>query len=140
MIHFEFQTASDVKPSLSHKQWLKAIIRNEGLVPGEIDYLFCDDAYLLDRNLQFLQHDTYTDIITFDDCQGDIVSGTIMISLDRVGENAQKFGTSFERELLRVMAHGVLHLCGYKDKSESEAAEMRRKEDESLRLWDRMNL
>lgn len=140
MIHFEFQTNCDYQPSLPHKQWLKQVIRNEGLQPGDIDYLFCDDAYLLERNKQFLQHDTYTDIITFDERVGDVVSGDIMISVERVGENAQKFGVSFEREFLRVVAHGVLHLCGYKDKSEKEAAEMRIKENTSLELWDKMNL
>ena len=89
---------------------------------------------MLERNMSFLNHDTYTDIITFDDCFENLVAGSILISLDRVGENAVKFGKTFEDELLRVIVHGTLHLCGYKDKTDEEAKEMRRKEDESLAL------
>lgn len=132
MISFEFIEPCNYELTLRHKQWLKSVIRKAGLVPGDISYLFCDDAYLLERNIQFLNHDTYTDIITFDDCVGDIVSGNIMISLDRVKENAQKFETSFERELLRVVVHGTLHLIGYKDKTDEDATIMRKMENESL--------
>lgn len=135
MIAFDFQTPSNFTPTLSHKQWLKEVIRREGLTPGDISYLFCDDAFLLERNIQYLNHDTYTDIITFDRCVGELVSGDIMISLERVGENAQKFGVTFDEELLRVIVHGTLHLCGYKDKSDEEAAIMRRKEQESIALF-----
>ena len=135
MIAFDFQTPSNFTPTLSHKQWLKEVIRREGLTPGDISYLFCDDAFLLERNIQYLNHDTYTDIITFDRCVGELVSGDIMISLERVGENAQKFGDTFDEELLRVIVHGTLHLCGYKDKSDEEAAIMRRKEQESIALF-----
>ena len=103
-------------------------------MPGDISYIFCDDDYMLERNISFLNHDTYTDIITFDDCFGDVVSGSILISLDRVGENAAKFGQTFENEFLRVLVHGTLHLCGYKDKTDEEAKIMRQKEDESLAL------
>ena len=103
-------------------------------MPGDISYIFCDDDYMLERNISFLNHDTYTDIITFDDCFGDVVSGSILISLDRVGENAAKFGKTFENEFLRVLVHGTLHLCGYKDKTDEEAKIMRQKEDESLAL------
>ena len=135
MIAFDFQTPSNFTPTLSHKQWLKEVIRREGLTPGDISYLFCDDAFLLERNIQYLNHDTYTDIITFDRCVGELVSGDIMISLERVGENARKFGVTFDEELLRVIVHGTLHLCGYKDKSDEEAAIMRRKEQESIALF-----
>ena len=135
MIAFDFQTPSNFAPTLSHKQWLKEVIRREGLTPGDISYLFCDDAFLLERNIQYLNHDTYTDIITFDRCVGELVSGDIMISLERVGENARKFGVTFDEELLRVIVHGTLHLCGYKDKSDEEAAIMRRKEQESIALF-----
>ena len=134
MISFEFVCESSFKPSVSHKIWLQQVIRKEGKVPGDIAYIFCDDEYMLERNLAFLNHDTYTDIITFDECVGNIVSGIILISLDRVGENAESFGKSFENEFLRVMVHGTLHLCGYKDKSDDEAKLMRKKEDESLAL------
>ncbi len=134
MISFEFVCESSFKPSVSHKIWLQQVIRKEGKVPGDIAYIFCDDEYMLERNLAFLNHDTYTDIITFDECVGNIVSGSILISLDRVGENAESFDKSFENEFLRVMVHGTLHLCGYKDKTDNEAKLMRQKEDESLAL------
>jgi len=135
MITFDFTIPSQFTPTIQHKQWLKNVIRKEGLVPGDISYLFCDDAYLLERNITFLHHDTFTDIITFDRRVGEIVSGDIMISLERVAENAQKFSVPFEEELLRVIVHGTLHLCGYKDKSPEEAAEMRRMENASLAMF-----
>ncbi len=135
MITFDFMVPCEVVPDIQHKQWLKSVIRKEGLVPGDISYLFCDDAYLLEQNIAFLHHDTFTDIITFDKRVGEIVSGDIMISLERVAENAQKFSVSFEEEFLRVMVHGTLHLCGYKDKTDQEAAEMRRMENESLAMF-----
>lgn len=103
-------------------------------IPGDISYIFCDDNYMLERNIAFLNHDTFTDIITFDESVGDMVAGSILISLDRVGENAEKFDKTFENEFLRVLVHGTLHLCGYKDKTEEEAKLMRQKEDESLAL------
>lgn len=134
MISFDFVCESGFKPSVSHKIWLQQVIRKEGKVPGDIAYIFCDDDYMLERNVAFLNHDTYTDIITFDECVGNIVAGSILISLDRVGENAEAFGKSFENEFLRVLVHGTLHLCGYKDKTEDEAKTMRQKEDESLAL------
>ena len=134
MISFDFVCESGFKPSVSHKIWLQQVIRKEGKVPGDIAYIFCDDDYMLERNVAFLNHDTYTDIITFDECVGNIVAGSILISLDRVGENAGAFGKSFENEFLRVLVHGTLHLCGYKDKTEEEAKTMRQKEDESLAL------
>ena len=95
---------------------------------------------MIEQNNAFLKHDTYTDIITFDECVGDVVSGSILISSDRVAENASKFGKTFENELLRVVVHGTLHLCGYKDKSESEAKVMRQKEDESLAMLEDIGL
>ena len=134
MISFDFVCESGFKPSVNHKIWLQQVIRKEGKVPGDIAYIFCDDDYMLERNVAFLNHDTYTDIITFDECVGNIVAGSILISLDRVGENAEAFGKSFENEFLRVLVHGTLHLCGYKDKTEEEAKTMRQKEDESLAL------
>lgn len=134
MITFEYIAESPFKPSVNHKIWLQRVIRKEGKLPGDISYIFCDDEYMLVRNQSFLNHDTYTDIITFDDCFGDVVSGSILISLDRVGENAAKYGKTFENEFLRVLVHGTLHLCGYKDKTDKEAKIMRQKEDESLAL------
>lgn len=134
MITFEYISDSSFKPSVSHKIWLQQVIRQEGKVPGDISYIFCDDDYMLERNIEFLNHDTYTDIITFDQCVGDVVSGSILISVDRVVENANKFGKSFENEFLRVLVHGTLHLCGYKDKSDEEAMLMRQKENEALAI------
>ena len=134
MITFEYISDSSFKPSVSHKIWLQQVIRQEGKVPGDISYIFCDDDYMLERNIEFLNHDTYTDIITFDLCVGDVVSGSILISVDRVVENANKFGKSFENEFLRVLVHGTLHLCGYKDKSDEEAKLMRQKENEALAI------
>ncbi len=134
MITFEYISDSSFKPSVSHKIWLQQVIRLEGKVPGDISYIFCDDDYMLERNIEFLNHDTYTDIITFDQCVGDVVSGSILISVDRVVENANKFGKSFENEFLRVLVHGTLHLCGYKDKSDEEAKLMRQKENEALAI------
>lgn len=134
MITFEYISDSSFKQSVSHKIWLQQVIRQEGKVPGDISYIFCDDDYMLERNIEFLNHDTYTDIITFDQCVGDVVSGSILISVDRVVENANKFGKSFENEFLRVLVHGTLHLCGYKDKSDEEAKLMRQKENEALAI------
>ena len=134
MITFEYIAESAFKPSVNHKIWLQKVIRKEGRVPGDISYIFCDDEYMLTQNQAFLNHDTYTDIITFDDCFGEVISGSILISLDRVKENADQFGKTYENELLRVIVHGTLHLCGYKDKTDAEAKVMRQKEDESLAL------
>ena len=134
MISFEYIKESSFKPSVNHKIWLQQVIRKEGKVPGDISYIFCDDNHMLENNIAFLDHDTYTDIITFDDCVGSIINGSILISLDRVSDNAEKFNKSFENELLRVIVHGTLHLCGYKDKTDEEAKVMRQKEDESLEM------
>ena len=114
------------------------MILRKGKRVGNISYLFCDDEYLLGVNQQFLNHDTYTDIITFDYVVADLISGDIMISVDRVGENAVKFGVPFETELHRVIIHGVLHLLGQGDKSDIEAAEMRSQEENALALWNEM--
>ena len=134
MISFEYIKESSFKPSVNHKIWRQQVIRKEGKVPGDISYIFCDDNHMLENNIAFLDHDTYTDIITFDDCVGSIINGSILISLDRVADNAEKFNKSFENELLRVIVHGTLHLCGYKDKTDEEAKVMRQKEDESLEM------
>ena len=134
MISFEYIADSSFKPSVAHKIWLHQVIRNKGKVPGDISYIFCNDEYMIEQNIAFLNHDTYTDIITFDECVGDIVSGSILISLDRVADNADKFGKTFENELLRLVVHGTLHLCGYKDKTEEEAIIMRQQENEALAL------
>ena len=118
------------------KKWLSEVIVRRGKSVGNINYLFCDDEYLLGVNRQYLNHDTYTDIITFDYVAGGLISGDIMISIERVGENAVKFGVPFEQELHRVAVHGVLHLLGQGDKTDEEAVEMRRQEEEALTPWD----
>lgn len=120
------------------KKWLTTIVQAQGKYVGTIGYLFCDDEFLFDANRRYLNHDTYTDIITFDYVEGDLISGDIMISVDRVGENAEKFGCTFEDELHRVIVHGVLHLLGQGDKTEREAAEMRKKEEQALMRWQEM--
>ena len=120
------------------KKWLSEVILRREKHVGNISYLFCGDEYLLGVNQQYLNHDTYTDIITFDYVAADLISGDIMISVDRVGENAEKFGVPFEQELHRVIVHGVLHLLGQGDKTESEATGMRRLEEEALSLWNDM--
>jgi rRNA maturation RNase YbeY len=115
------------------KTFLKALFQKNGQGLRGLQYVFCSDAYLLEMNQQFLQHDTYTDIITFELSEDpDETEGEIYISIDRVRENAQKFGVSEEQELHRVIFHGALHLCGYKDKTKKEASFMRQKEDECL--------
>lgn len=118
------------------RRWISHVVRVHGKRVGEVNYLFCDDAYLLEVNRTYLDHDTYTDIITFDYVAGNIISGDIFISIERVKENARLFDTPFERELHRVIIHGVLHLLGQGDKSEADAKEMRRREEECLEIWN----
>ena len=99
---------------------------------GKLDYVFCDDEYLAEINLQYLNHDTYTDVITFDYSEGEEIVGDIFISIERVRENATEREIAFDEELRRVMAHGVLHLLGFNDEEDAERAAMRAKEDEVL--------
>lgn len=133
-ITFTFETKYNLKSRTLIKKWLKQIIENNGCKLGTISYILCDDDYLLEINKQFLQHDNYTDIITFDYVENGIVNGDIFISVERVEENASLFQTSKQDELMRVFAHGVLHLLGFKDKTEQEAKQMRQAENESLEL------
>ena len=135
MITFSYLSPVVFPCDVQHKTWLKAVIRAEGLQPGDIQYVFCDDQDLLQRNIQFLNHDTLTDIITFDNRVGECVSGEIFISVDRVQENAETLQVPIEDERLRVMVHGVLHLCGYKDKLPEEAVVMRQKENQYIALF-----
>ena len=120
------------------KPWLKELIRQHGFMPGDIAYFFCNDEELLKINQEFLQHDTYTDIITFDYGAAGVVSGEIYISAQRVRDNASELQNFPQDEFLRVVAHGVLHLCGYKDKSEKEAAEMRLQEEDAISLFKKL--
>jgi rRNA maturation RNase YbeY len=131
-IHF------DLKGKMRVKRWITDIIKAQGKKVGDISYLFCDDAYLIEVNRSYLNHDTYTDIITFDYVEDNLISGDIMISVERVKENAQLFGSTFDQELHRVIIHGILHLLGQGDKTAPEAAQMRKKEEAALAVWNSM--
>lgn len=124
------------------KSWLKNVVVNEGdFRIGELQYIFCDDGYLHSINTSFLDHDTYTDIITFPSFENsvDIISGEIYISIERVEENAKKYGHSFYQELSRVLVHGLLHLLGYKDETNEQKQIMRQREDYYLNLQAQKN-
>ena len=128
MIHFFYENISEnIDENL--KNWIENIIISEGKKLGEINYIFCDDEYLLKINQDFLDHDYYTDIITFDQVRGKTISGEIFVSLQRIKDNASLISKNYEEEKKRVIAHGILHLCGYKDKTEEEQKTMRAKED-----------
>lgn len=118
------------------RDWIIATIKTEGKTLQHISYIFCSDDYLLDLNQQYLDHDTLTDIITFQYGKLPDIEGDIFISIERVQENAQTFGVSFDEELRRVIIHGVLHLCGYGDKTPEDKARMTEKENEALRKWE----
>ena len=117
------------------RNWVDHVIESENKYVGDINFIFCDDEYLHDINLKYLSHDTYTDIISFDNSIGNTLHGDIFISTDRVEENSSKFNVDFIEELKRVVIHGVLHFCGYKDKSERDQELMRRKEEEKMELF-----
>ncbi|MDA3909844.1 MAG: rRNA maturation RNase YbeY [Bacteroidales bacterium] len=123
-------------PDFNQDQLEKALtflVQNENYQSGDINVIFCSDSYLLQMNKSYLNHDYFTDIITFDYVEDKIISGDLFISLDRIKENADKYADNFSQELYRVVIHGVLHLCGYKDKSESEKNEMHVKENQYLK-------
>lgn len=129
MIQFFFEDIDKIEIEANLSNRLENIILSEGKKPGEINYIFCDDEYLLKVNREYLKHDYYTDVITFDYVKGKTISGDIFVSLPRIFDNAETLSKDFESEFFRVLAHGVLHLCGYKDKTDEEIAEMRSKED-----------
>lgn len=114
--------------------WIKKVAELHGKKVGDLSYLFCSDDHILEVNKEFLQHDYYTDIITFDYTEGDIISGDMVISVDTIATNAEKFNTSFESEFFRVVIHGVLHLCGINDKGPGEREIMEKHEDEALEV------
>jgi rRNA maturation RNase YbeY len=116
------------------RNWITQIVKEENRQSGVINFILCTDEYLLALNRKYLYHDTYTDIITFDFTEANDISGDIYISIERVRENAKNFKTTISNELYRVISHGVLHLIGYKDKSEKDARLMRKKEDYYLSL------
>ena len=135
MISFNYELDFALENEQAYEDWLSEVITSENKTEGEINYIFCDDDYLLEINQQYLDHDTLTDIISFDYSIGNDLHGDIFISIDRVRENALDFNVSFEEELKRVLVHGILHYCGYKDKSESEEQLMRQKEDEKMKMF-----
>tara|TARA_R110000868_G_scaffold93736_2_gene259217 strand:+ start:1530 stop:1949 length:420 start_codon:yes stop_codon:yes gene_type:complete len=135
MIDFNYETDFELVSETNYVDWISRVIVSENKSLGDLSFVFCSDEYLLDINLRYLEHDTFTDIITFDYCIGNVVSGDIFISIDRVKDNSKIFNVSFDSELLKVMAHGVLHLIGYKDKTESDISLMRNKEDEKSKLF-----
>ena len=129
MISFNYETEFSLENEQQISNWISSVISEEEFREGEINYIFCDDDYLLKLNLEFLKHDTYTDIISFDYTVGKEINGDVYISIERVRDNANDFNVEFIDELNRVMVHGVLHYCGYKDKSEDEEKAMRLKEN-----------
>ena len=132
MITFNSETSFTLKNQKKLVKWISDVISSEGFQVGEINYIFCNDSYLNKINQEFLNHDTFTDIISFDYTLGKEVGGDIFISIERVLENAEKFNEVFENELYRVMIHGILHFMGYKDKTKKEKTLMRTKEDENI--------
>jgi rRNA maturation RNase YbeY len=134
VITFNSETPFAPKNQNKLAEWISNVILSEGFEVGEINYIFCDDIYLHKINQEFLKHDTYTDIISFDYTLGKEVGGDIFISIERVLENAEKFNEVFENELHRVMIHGVLHFMGYKDKTKKDKILMRTKENEKISI------
>jgi len=134
MISFHSEIDFKLEKPKMLQDWIENTILNEDKKIGELNYIFLDDEALLKINQEHLQHDYYTDIISFDYTLGRIISGDMFISIDRIRDNAVQFSNSFQDELHRVMIHGVLHYCGYKDKTETDIKEMRAKEDYYLSL------
>ncbi|WP_088324186.1 rRNA maturation RNase YbeY [Polaribacter tangerinus] len=134
MITFNYETDFSIDKSDVLQAWISRVIDNHGFEQGEINYIFCDDDYLHKLNVQFLNHDTLTDIISFDNCLGNLINGDIYISVDRVADNATTYNVSFDNELHRVMIHGVLHYCGFKDKTTKEQEQMTIEENAALSI------
>ena len=128
-ISFHYETEFLLENTKSFIRWIKNVILEENKELGEVNYIFCDDNYLMEKNIKYLDHNTLTDIITFNYCEGDMISSDIIISVERVMENSSIFENSFSEELNRVMIHGILHLIGYNDKTDGEKEIIRKKED-----------
>lgn len=135
MINFNYETDFEIDNEEAFAKWISTVIISENKKEGEINYIFCNDDYLHKMNVEHLGHDTLTDIISFDYSLGNELHGDIFISIERVKENAVDFNVTFDDELKRVLVHGVLHYCGYKDKSESDSLAMRVKENEKMELF-----
>lgn len=139
MNRFSFSSENIEMPELDFERvsdWITRVAERHGKVVGPISYIFCDDETILRVNHEFLNHDYFTDIITFDYSRRNMISGDIYISLDTVRSNAEKLGQTYDRELLRVVIHGVLHLCGINDKGPGEREIMEQNEDESLKMYE----
>lgn len=139
MIAFFYETDFLIPNEELWKEWISSAVRKEHFETDEINYIFCDDEYLLQINIEYLQHDYYTDVIGFEYSEGKSLSGDIYISIDRIRENAIENQVSFEKELARVMIHGILHFMNYKDQSDEEAKEMRNAEDKYLSFFEEIN-
>ncbi len=135
MIDFHYLTDFQITEESAYTDWINRIISSEEGILDQLDFIFCDDAYLLKINQEYLDHDTFTDIITFPYGEGKTIAGDIFISVERIEENAQTFEVAFDIELRRVMAHGVLHMLGFDDKNDQEERLMREKENEKLKLF-----
>lgn len=135
MISFNYETPFILENESVYEDWISRIIVSEGFEEGEINYIFCDDAYLHKINMEYLNHDTLTDIISFDYTVGNVLQGDIFVSVERVQDNAKDYKASFDEELKRVLSHGVLHYCGYKDKSPEDEVIMRNKEEEKIKMF-----
>ena len=135
MINFNYEVDFKLEHETLYSDWISKVIRSEKKNEGEINYIFCDDDYLVEINQQYLDHDTLTDIISFDYSIGKDLHGDVYISIERVRENAVDFNVDFEEELKRVIVHGILHYCGYKDKNEEDENRMRQKEDEKMEMF-----
>ncbi|WP_299054683.1 rRNA maturation RNase YbeY [uncultured Polaribacter sp.] len=134
MIIFNYETTFSLSYEEKLQSWISSTILDKGFKLGEINFIFCDDVYLHKLNVEFLQHDTLTDVISFDNTLGSLIAGDIFISIDRIKENAIDFKTSFNNELHRVMIHGVLHFLGFKDKLPSDKSLMTEAENNALKL------
>jgi len=135
MINFNYETDFNLDNEEAIASWLGNVITSENKKEGEINYIFCDDEYLHKINVDYLDHDTLTDIISFDYSMGNELHGDIFVSVERVKDNAADFNVSFEEELKRVLVHGILHYCGYKDKGEVDEPIMRSKEDQKIAMF-----
>jgi probable rRNA maturation factor len=135
MINFNYEDEFNLDNEEVIANWLSRVILSENKKEGEINYIFCDDDYLHKINVEYLDHDTLTDIISFDYSMGNELHGDIFVSIERVLDNAKDFNVSFEEELKRVMVHGLLHYCGYKDKTEADEALMRSKENDKIAMF-----
>ena len=135
MITYNYESDFQLENEEIFSDWIEHVVLSEDKILGEVNYIFCDDEYLHKINVEYLDHDTLTDIISFDYSEGNLVQGDIFISIERVTDNASDFDVPFNEELKRVMIHGILHYCGYKDKSDSDEKIMRSKEDEKIKMF-----